>query len=229
MMLAVLAVGNAGTLWNGVDVASHSHIDGRGGPQDLKGAWSEPLNSATNTLCSLETSDEELRCPSRCADGRARVSKKRVRKAIHAMSGSEWQRVVDALWILRTIKPAEGRRRFGSQYRDLDFHLLRHVLGTLPGLDGVYRGELEQPPMDVTGGAAHTYTWHALFTMELETSLLIVDPTISGLPYMDWAAMTDASVADIYRRRLGVGTAQPTADERAELGETSGLDILMTS
>ena len=26
--------------------------------------------------------------------------------------------------------------------------------------------------MDVTGGAAHTYTWHALFTMELETSLL---------------------------------------------------------
>ena len=39
---------------------------------------------------------------------------------------------------------------------------------------------------DVTGGGAQTLPWHALFAMELETSLLLVDPSIPGLPYIDW-------------------------------------------
>eukprot|EP00966_Prymnesium_polylepis_P213058 4934202-Prymnesium_polylepis.1 len=60
----------------------------------------------------------------------------------------------------------------------------------MPGLDlreNISRGEVRGfpstggLPMDVTGGAAHTYTWHALFTMELESSLLVVDPSIRGL------------------------------------------------
>ena len=38
--------------WNGMWVIPHLHVDGRGGPQDLRGAWSEPLNAKTNTLCT---------------------------------------------------------------------------------------------------------------------------------------------------------------------------------
>ena len=112
-----------------------------------------------------------------------------MRAAIHTLSDAEWQKVVDALWTLRTVKMGEGRERYGPEYRDLDFHLLRHVLGTLPALDEVRSGAIGRAPMDVTGGAAHTYTWHALFTLELETSLLIVNPSIRGLPYLDWGAM----------------------------------------
>jgi len=29
---------------------------------------------------------------------------------------------------------------------------------------------------------AQTFLWHALFSLEFETSLLLVDPEISGLP-----------------------------------------------
>eukprot|EP00966_Prymnesium_polylepis_P181116 4195078-Prymnesium_polylepis.2 len=53
--------------WNGVDVVMHAHVTGHGGPQDLQGSWSEPLNASTNVLCSLNTSDAERRCPRICA------------------------------------------------------------------------------------------------------------------------------------------------------------------
>ena len=213
------------TLWNGVAVRTYAHVDGRGGPQNLKGAWSEPLNRTTNTLCSLDTNDPKLRCPLTCSRSHF-VRKKRLRQAIHRMSDEEWQRVVDAMWVLRTVDTFEGRSRFGPEYRNIDFHIVRHVLGTLPGLDRVRSGELKEPPMDVTGGNAHTYTWHALFGMEVETSLMLVDPRITGLPYFDWGAMISPAVASIYRARLGVGTAEPSASEAASLGELGSQDVL---
>ena len=221
-----LAVLGARQLWNGVQVDSHAHVSGRGGPQDLKGSWSEPLNAETNVLCTLNHEDPRLRCPSRCARSHTPSGgPRRVRKAIHRMSDAEWQKVVDAMWVMRTTGTEAGRKRFGDEYRDMDFHVVRHVLGTLPGLDNVSRGDIERPPMDVTGGGAQTYTWHALFTMELETSLLAVDPTLSGLPYFDWGAMVDADVAAIYRRRLGVGTAAPA--DASDFGEMGSLDVQM--
>ena len=226
--LSALALATLGArqLWNGVQVESHAHVSGRGGPQDLKGSWSEPLNTDTNVLCTLNHEDERLRCPSRCARSHAPAGgPRRVRRAIHKMSDAEWQKVVDAMWVMRTTDSEAGRKRYGDGYRDMDYHVVRHVLGTLPGLDNVSRGEIDHPPMDVTGGAAHTYTWHALFTMELETSMLAVDPTIEGLPYFDWGAMVDADVAAIYRRRLGVGTAAPA--DASDFGEMGSLDVLM--
>ena len=38
----------------------------------------------------------------------------------------------------------------------------------------------------MTGGGPQQLIWHALFLVEFETSLLAVDPTLSGLPYIDW-------------------------------------------
>ena len=73
---------------------------------------------------------------------------------------------------------------------------------------------------------AATYTWHALYTMELETSLLIVDPAISGMPYLDWGAMVDPDVAEIYRRRLVVGVGWLTDTEASDIGEMGSLDVL---
>ena len=224
MLLAYCAT--HGSLWNGVDVVEYTHVSGRGGPQNLNGAWSEPLNKKANTLCSLNADAPRLECPVACSLTHT-VRRRRLRKAIHAMSEAEWQRVVDALWVLRTTKNAEGIRRFGPDYRDIDFHLLRHVLGTLPGRDRLQRHEVDRPPMDVTGGAAHTFTWHALFTLEVETSLLVVDPLIDGLPYMDWGAMRDPDVAEVYRKRLGVGAAQLAPSALADLGDMGSQDVLM--
>jgi hypothetical protein len=76
--------------WNGMWVIPHLHVDGRGGPQDLRGAWSEPLNAKTNTLCTPNATSPALRCPDRCA-ATHRVARRRVRRAIHALSDREWQ------------------------------------------------------------------------------------------------------------------------------------------
>ena len=91
-MLCLASALSQASLWNGIDVVDFLHVSGRGGPQDLKGIWSEPLNAQTNTLCSLETDDPKLRCPAACAKTHA-VSKKRVRHAIHKMSDAEWRDV----------------------------------------------------------------------------------------------------------------------------------------
>ena len=215
-------------LWNGADVVAHAHVSGRGGPQSLDGAWSEPLNRANNLLCVMGAAeDDPRRCPFACLQSHSVRTGRRLRKAIHTMSDDEWQKVVSALWVLRTVKAKEGRERYGPQYRDIDFHILRHVLGTLPGLDLLARGVVDHLPMDVTGGAAHTYTWHALFTMELESSLLLVDPSISGLPYMDWGAMRSPEFAAVYRSRLGVGDAELSPTQRDDLGDMGSLDVLM--
>ena len=83
--------------WNGVWVIPHLHVDGRGGPQDLRGAWSEPLNAKTNTLCTPNATSPALRCPDRCA-ATHRVARRRVRRAIHALSDREWPRCSAAGW-----------------------------------------------------------------------------------------------------------------------------------
>ena len=39
------------------------------------------------------------------------------------------------MWVLRTTPTKEGRKRYGPEYRDMDFHIIRHLLSTLPGLN----------------------------------------------------------------------------------------------
>jgi hypothetical protein len=68
--------------------------------------------------------------------------------------------------------------------------------------------------------------------MEIETSMLLVNPEISttyglGLPYLDWGAMQHPKVAELYRRRLGVGTTELAPAERDDLGEMGNTDILL--
>ena len=40
---------------------------------------------------------------------------------------------------------------------------------------------------------AQTFLWHALFSLEFETSLLLVDPSLGGRPYHYWGAAVDPS------------------------------------
>ena len=53
--------------------------------------------------------------------------------------------------------------------------------------------------MDVTGGGPQQPAWHALQALMFEESLLLVDPQIGALPYLDWGAMGAAE----YDARFG--------------------------
>ena len=148
-------------MWEGVNVTRYTHVDGQGGGRTLLGSWSDPFNSTSNTLCSSSSSAPAWqRCPAQCSASTARVSKKRVRKAVGTMPEDEWQRVVKALWTMRTLSEAEGQRLYGSGFRSMAYFNLRHYAGALP-VSGV---------TDVTGGGAQTYTYHGLFSMELEST-----------------------------------------------------------
>jgi len=173
-------------MYEDVEVTQYTHIDGEGGGRTLSGSWSDPFNSTYNTLCSLADDvplDDVTRCPEQCSvtgSARERVGTKRVRRAIGQLSDEEWAHVVAAMWEMKNLTEAEGQAKYGPDFRSMDYHNVRHVAAGLPLDDN---GTLL---IDVTGGGAQTYPWHALFTMEFETSLLQIDPSIGGLPYIDW-------------------------------------------
>ena len=193
-------------MYEDVEVTRYTHIDGYGGGRFLSGSWGDPFNTSTNTLCSrADDADDATRCPEQCSvtgSARERVGTKRVRRAIGQLSDDEWARVVAAMWEMKNLSEAEGRAKYGPDFRSMDYHNVRHVAAGLPldvavegdeyesdGSDSLQRNLtelLQHLATDVTGGGAQTYPWHALFTMEFETSLLQIDPSIGGLPYIDW-------------------------------------------
>ena len=157
-----------------------------------------------NVICEPGSDDEGIRCPDACT-GPAPAGTPRVRRAIHTLSSEQWVRVVNAMWVMRTVSTPDGVDIYGPFYRDWDFFLLVH------GAHGDAAGSAS----DVTGGSAHFGTWHAAHVLDFETSLLAVDPEIEALPYLDWAAMPVRS--ELFEAFLGT----PSGDLK-EFYETSG-------
>lgn len=189
--------------YEGVEVTRYTHVDGEGGGRALAGSLSDPFNSSSNTLCSrADDAPDATRCPEQCSvtgSARERVGTKRVRRAIGQLSDDEWGRVVAAMWEMKNLTEAEGQAKYGPDFRSMDYHNVRHVAAGLP-LDDTFDGDDIESHLltDVTGGGAQTYPWHGLFTMEFETSLLQIDPSIGGLPYIDWGRDVEVTA-----RRLG--------------------------
>ena len=209
---------NRGTaVYEGVEVRLYKHVDGK----KVRSTWSDPLDARTNTLCSRALdAPAEQRCPDECAASanRARVSTKRVRRAIGQLSDEEWARVVAAMWEIKNLTEAEGQAKYGPEYRSMDYHNVRHVAATL-SQPGEHDGENATVGVDVTGGGAQTYTWHALFTMEFETSLLLIDPLIGGLPFIDWGRD-----AELTARRLGQATLDVPYEMNANVLNPGGCE-----
>ena len=133
----------------------------------------------SNVICVPNSDNVSIRCPDACTDP-VPAGTPRVRRAIHTLSSDQWTRVVNAMWVMRTVSTPDGVERYGPFYRDWDYFILVH---------GAHGGGLTDWRADVTGGSAHFATWHAAHVLDFETSLLAVDPEIEALPYLDWAAM----------------------------------------
>ena len=142
-------------------------------------------------------------CPASCAsEAPSPLRAQRVRRGLSTLSDSEWARVVSALWLMKNTSTADGQARWGASYREYDFFAYKHLVAQFPPFDGTkcmdkncwtgmspWRMPWEPKRVmgiDATGGGPQQLTWHALWILEFETVLLLIDPQIGGLPYADW-------------------------------------------
>ena len=73
----------------------------------------------------------------------------------------------------------------------------------LAGLPGAQLG------IDPTGGAFNQLTWHGAYAWAFETVLLLIDPEIGGMPYLDWSAHTSGQLTPPLHRRAPRRAAAP--------------------
>ena len=133
--------------------------------------WATPgikdwdMASKLQILCS----DPGYACPAACLQPvppRDPTTARRVRRAVHSLGQEEWQRVIDALWVMRRTPDQEGQQRYGPAYRSYSFFTIRHKLNSYP-----------PPPLrDTTGGGPEFLTWHAAELLEFEVQLCFSAP-----------------------------------------------------
>ena len=88
-----------------------------------------------NQLCVRGGTDSATRCPAQCEA--VAVQQGRVRRAVHTLSEAEWQRVVDAMFVVATVNTTVGMERYGSGYRDMTFHQIFHALSACMPICGL--------------------------------------------------------------------------------------------
>ena len=224
-----------------------------------------------NVACSTDpAASPRERCPEACSTAAGLPTEaQRVRRALHTLSDEEWQRVVDAFWVMRTTETTEGQALYGPSYRGWDYWTILHIaagsppydpdrscmpagapaddapflgrrLTTSDGCPGGTKFHCYMPNTttwqeakftskygtttfgeDVTGGGQQQLIWHSLITFQFETALLAVDPSIGGLPYLDWAASAADGALDLFSK-AGEPSCQTTnGDDAAKINAAS--------
>lgn len=101
------------------------------------------------------------------------LSSQRVRREIRTLSNEEWDRIVDAMWIMKTETMDRGQELYGDKFRTYDYFVVRHAIAATDTRgDQGHRG-------------AHFINWHTAFVLEFENVLMTIDPLIEALPYWD--------------------------------------------
>ena len=138
------------------------------------------------------------------------VARARVRRSISNLTDTEWDRVTNAMWVMRTTDTLTGQAMYGNQYHDWEYFVLRHVISSVCiNEDDLWRGV---PNLDTTGHGLFAI-WHGVQLVEFENALVSVDPLIDGLPYLDYKETANDLVnyddpTTTFSRRLGSMLAQ---------------------
>ena len=118
--------------------------------------------------CSEPSGDFQI-----CTAPTIPLEEKRIRREIRSLSMEEWDKVVNAMWVMKTTSMTDGKASYGEAFKTYDSFVLKHALATTDT-----RG-------DQAHFGAHFISWHATFVLEFENALLAVDPTIGAVPYWD--------------------------------------------
>ncbi|KAL3931474.1 MAG: hypothetical protein SGBAC_011291, partial [Bacillariaceae sp.] len=150
----------------GTDVGAD---DGATGGDNTEEEDSPPTGTTATTLNQCTATDDYPKCAAASRDSSAQ----RVRREVRSLSTEEWDKVVAAMWIMKTESMATGQAAYGSSFKSYDYFVAKHAVATT----------------DSRGDQAHFgalfITWHTAFVLEFEMSLLAVDPSIEAMPYWD--------------------------------------------
>eukprot|EP00930_Biecheleria_cincta_P066300 TRINITY_DN5238_c1_g2_i1.p1 TRINITY_DN5238_c1_g2~~TRINITY_DN5238_c1_g2_i1.p1 ORF type:complete len:693 (+),score=94.90 TRINITY_DN5238_c1_g2_i1:43-2121(+) len=140
------------------------------------------------------------------------VVSQRVRREITQLTEAEWQRVVDAIWIMKNTSRASGESQFGSNFKPYNYFVMKHAVAV----------------MDSRGDQGHFSaafaTFHAAFVLEFELSLLAIDPDIGALPY--WDGVSDVLTNSYFGSATGTGSDNVVNDGKfAHFPIESNLDM----
>ena len=106
------------------------------------------------------------------------LAQKRVRRAFHALSREERDKVYAAMWVLHDTPTWVGRELYGSIYLDWSDLVVRHAVAVVhPEGDSAH-------PQTFNRGVAFG-AWHRAFGLLYENILRAVDPSIEAIPYWD--------------------------------------------
>lgn len=122
-----------------------------------------------------------------------------MRKELRDLTSDSWNRVVKAIWVMKTVSTQDGIRKYGRHYVSYDRLTLQHI----------------NAASDRRGDQAHFShifpIFHRLWLLRFENSLLAIDPLIEGLPY--WDAQRD---------NLATSTGYRSIFSDSYLGEIKG-------
>ena len=99
--------------------------------------------------------------------------KKRTRKEMRDLRPREWNRIVEAMWIMKKTDTTLGKRLYGSHFISYDDLVLKHMR-----LANSRRGDLAHfiPAFPFV---------HRIWLLEFEDSLRAVDNKINAIPFWD--------------------------------------------
>jgi len=124
-----------------------------------------------------------------------------VRKEIRSLTAAEWDKVAAALNVMKTTTQATGATNYGADFKSYDYFVAKHAASAT----------------DSRGDQAHFssafMTWHALFLLEFELSLLAIDASIGAMPYWDMTVSTPSIfTATYFGSAPGTGTGSQVID-----------------
>jgi hypothetical protein len=99
------------------------------------------------------------------------VDSVRVRREIRTLSDEQRRAVFDALNVMKSTSQEEGEALYGPAFLNYDRMVLKHMRAAL------------HPRCDMGHNGPAFLTFHRALELQIENSLLAVDPSIEGLPY----------------------------------------------
>ena len=89
------------------------------------------------------------------------------------LSSKEWNRIVDAMWIMKENSDSKGKKKYGEDFRNYDELVKKHILVSL------------SPQGDMAHFVPAFPFFHRFWVLEAEMSLLAIDSKIEALPFWD--------------------------------------------
>ncbi|CAB9523412.1 tyrosinase [Seminavis robusta] len=170
----------------------------------------ETTTSTPITLSQCTPTEDFPQCTAPTKD----PSSQRVRREIRSLSTQEWDKVVAAMWIMKTEPSMEaGKINYGDNFRTYDYFVVKHAVATTDS-----RG-------DEAHKGAHFITWHAAFVLEFENALLAIDPSIEAMPYWDETVAQPSVFIEDY---FGVDPAGSSATMEVTTGKFANWPVSST-